>query len=92
MSKDRQSVDALVSTYLAGGGRVLKIPAAISATSDEVLEYLKSQQVNVISMRKKNAATEAKHRQGVKILNSEALVRLANQHRRKQGLAPFELQ
>ena len=92
MSKDRQSLDALVSIYLADGGRVLKIPTAISATRDEILEYLKSQQVNVISLPKKNATAEAKHRQGVKILNSGALVRLANVYRRTQGLPPFELQ
>jgi hypothetical protein len=89
MSIDRQSLDALVCTYLAGGGRVLKIPAAISATRDEVLEYLQSQQTNNISMSKKNATTEAKHRQGVKTLNSDALIRLANAYRRKQGLPPF---
>ena len=64
MNKDRQSLDALVSIYLADGGRVLKIPTAISATRDEILEYLKSQQVNVISLPKKNATAEAKHRQG----------------------------
>ena len=92
MSTDHQSLDALVLTYLAGGGRVLKLPAAMSATRDEVLQYLKSQQVNVISVPKKNATTEAKHRHGVKVLDSEGLVRLANVYRRKQGLPPFDLQ
>ena len=88
MSTDRQSLDALVFAYLAGGGRVLKIPPAISATREEVLEYLNSQQANIMSMSKKN---ETKHRQGMKNLNSGGLVRLANVYRRKQGLPPFEL-
>ena len=92
MRIDRQNLDALVSTYLAKGGRVLKIDPAISATREEVLEYLNSQQAKIISMSKKNAITQAKHRQGVKDLNSGALVRLANVYRLKQGLPPFELQ
>jgi hypothetical protein len=92
MSTDRQSLGTLVSAYLAGGGRVLKIPPAISATREEVVEYLNSQQAKIISMSKKNAITQAKHRQGVKDLNSGALVRLANVYRLNQGLPPFELQ
>ena len=53
-----------------------KYPLRYPRPVTTILEYLKSQQVNVISLPEKNATAEAKHRQGVKILNSGALVHL----------------
>lgn len=91
MSADRQSVDAMVCEYLAAGGRIRKLPGAISATRDEVLRYLKAQKVYISPARRKNAKTETKYSHGVDTISSNDLVQLANVHRRKQRLLPFEL-
>jgi hypothetical protein len=86
-----QNIDELVSEYLAGGGRIRKIPDAISATPGEVLRYLKARKVDVARARPKNANTETKYRHDGEIINSTALVQLANEHRRQQQLPPFQL-
>jgi hypothetical protein len=91
MSEHRESIDALVCEYLAGGGRIRKIPGAISATPDEVLRYLKAQKVDITVARAKHANAETKYLHGVEVINSKDLVQLANVHRRKQRLPPFEL-
>jgi len=78
MSVDRQNIEALVFEYLARGGRVLKVPGAIPATREEVLRYLKAQKVNLAAARRK-------------LMNDpDALIKLANVHRRSQGQPPFQ--
>ena len=78
MSADRQDINALVFEYLARGGRVLKLPGAIPATRDEVLRYLKAQKVNVATARRNL------------VNDPDALIKLANVHRCRQGQPPFQ--
>jgi hypothetical protein len=78
MRADRQNIQTLVSEYLARGGRILKLPDAIPATRDEVLRYLEAQKVNVTAVR----ATLVNDR--------DALLKIANAHRRNQGQPPFQ--
>jgi hypothetical protein len=86
---DRQTVDALVCEYLAGGGRVRKMPDVTSVRPAQVLQYLKTQNIDITLARAKNANTESKYRHRGQIISWEALVDLANRHRRKQRLPPF---
>jgi len=92
MSANHQTLDAMVSAYLAGGGSIRKIPDAIPATPIEVLRYLKRRKVKVEPARAKNAAVESKYLHDGEIITLQALVKLANGYRRKRRLPPFEVQ
>jgi hypothetical protein len=84
------STDALVQEYLAGGGRIRTIPEAMPVTAREVLQYLKTQQIVVKTVKGKNAHSAHKYRYGTKLLTWRELLEVANRFRRKQRLAPFE--
>jgi hypothetical protein len=78
MRADRQKLEALVSEYLGRGGRVLKVPAAIPATREEVLRYLEAQKVHVAAARR------------ALVNDPDALFKLANWHRQSQRKPPFQ--
>jgi len=92
MTVDNPRLDAMVSAYLAGGGRIRKIPDAIPAAPIDVLRYLKRRKVNIEPTRAKNANVESKYLHDGEIITLQALVKLANDYRRKQRLAPFDVQ
>jgi hypothetical protein len=89
MMVDRQTIDALVCEYLAGGGRVRKMPDATSVRPAQVLQYLKEQNVDITLARAKNSYNETQYRHRGEIVSWAALVELANRHRRQQRLPPF---
>ena len=92
MSAVNQRLHAMVSAYLAAGGRIRKMPEAIPATPIEVLRYLRRHRVKVEPARSKNANVETKYVHDGTVITLDALVQLANAYRREQRLAPFEVQ
>jgi len=92
MSANNQRLHAMVSAYLAAGGRIRKMPEAIPATPMEVLRYLRRHRVKAEPARAKNANVEAKYVHDGALITLDALVQLANGYRREQRLAPFEVQ
>jgi hypothetical protein len=81
----------LIQAYLAGGGRIHKIPEAMPVTAREVLVYLETWRVVVTPKKGKNAHSAHKYRYKKKLLTWRELLELANRYRRKQRLAPFEI-
>src|SRR5262249_44369836 len=47
MSMNRQDAEVLIAGFLSRGGSIRKIPEAIATTVGEVVQYLKSQEVDV---------------------------------------------
>jgi hypothetical protein len=92
MSADNQRLHAMVSAYLAAGGRIRKMPEAVPATPIDVLRYLKRYKVKVEPTRAKNANVESKYLHEGETITLDALVQLANGYRREQDLPPFEVQ
>jgi hypothetical protein len=90
MSADRKGIDALVCEYLANGGRIRRIPDPLPVGPAEVLEYLGSRDVTIEIVPRKDANSPVKYRHKGQLLSWRALVQLANGHRRRQRLAPFE--
>ena len=76
-----------VAEYLKDGGHIVKVQEAVLATEQDVIEYLAAR------------GHHARYCEGDSRLylcdgkryGEAALVLLANQHRRTQGLAPFAL-
>jgi hypothetical protein len=91
MSPNRQGIETLVSQYLAGGGRVQRIPDPTPATADEILDYLKARKVEIEPARAKNANSARKFCHDGQFIGTDGLLQLANRHRSDEGLAPFDL-
>jgi hypothetical protein len=85
------SIDALVQEYLAAGGRVKTIPEAMPVTAREVLQYLETRQIVITPVRANSAQSAPKYRYKKALLNWRELLDLANRHRRRQRLAPYEI-
>jgi len=89
MSANAQRLEALVSDYLASGGQIRKLPDALDATPSDVIRYLNRHKFKI--ERARANGSEKYSRDGATI-TLQALVQLANTHRMKQRLPPFDVQ
>jgi hypothetical protein len=91
MSTVRQEAEQMIAAFLARGGHIRKCPAALPTTVADVLQYLHSRDIEVATVMTRTGVKGAKYLYGAETLNSKELVDLANRHRRRQRLPPFDL-
>jgi len=87
MSMNRQDAEVLIAGFLSRGGSIQKIPEAIATTIGEVVQYLKSQRVDVDP----EPGSDGKFTCDGEVINVQGLVRMANRLRRKQRRPQFEI-
>jgi len=87
MSMNRQDAEVLTARFLSRGGSIKKMPEAIATTIGEVVQYLKSQSVDVDI----EPGSDGKFTCDGDVINVQALVRMANRLRRKQRRPQFDL-
>jgi hypothetical protein len=75
-----------ISKYFSQGGKVSKLPATITVTASEIVEYLVSKGV---AARCTTKAATATYIYKDKPVTLKKLVEVANGFRRKDQLAPF---
>jgi len=81
------STAAQVSSFLAGGGRIVRVQEAILATRQDVLEYVQSCGVTVNDRKGDPRFYWWKRRR----ISLDQLVVMANHQRRTQQLPPFSV-
>ena len=87
MSMNRQDAEVLIDGFLSRGGSIQKIPEAIATTTDEVVQYLKSQRVDVDL----KPGSDGKFTCDGDVVNVQGLLQIANRLRRKQRRPQFEI-
>jgi len=86
----RQQHAALIADYLSKGGRIRKLPPPRPTTPSDVLRYLQDNDVDVRAAPD-NDRREPQFVYKRKLLSFKALVGLANRHRVKRRLPPFQI-
>jgi hypothetical protein len=76
-----------IAEFLNGGGRIAKVKNAVSATEQEVIDFLATCGIGVKNFRGDMRSYSCNGR----AYSMSALVRLANEYRRAQKLAPFAM-
>jgi hypothetical protein len=89
MKSAHQEAEQMIAAFLAKGGRIRKCPEARPTTVVDILQYLRSRSVKIEPLPSRGG--RAAYLLGTKAINSKDLVRLANGHRRRQRLPPFDL-
>ena len=85
----RQHAQAIVADYLARGGTIHRLPEARPPCVADVIEYLREHDVDV-AVNPDRGGRCAYLLRGEPI-SLERLVRVANRHRRRANLLPFDL-
>src|SRR5580765_965401 len=86
-----QTVETMIAAFVAQGGRIHKVPEAVPTTATDVLQYLKSRDVDVERAPAKPGEVEGRYFYGRDIIDLRTLVDRANGLRRRQRLPPFEV-
>ena len=86
----RQDHAALIADYLAKGGTIRKVPPPEPITPSDVLKYLQENDVDVRAEPGRDGSGPHYTYKG-KAIPLKALVELANRHRIKRRLPPFQL-
>src|SRR5258708_71457 len=87
MSMDRQNTSSMVAHVFARGGAIQRFPEASPLTAKEVLDYLRSQRVEIAT----GESSDGKYTCNGEVLNLQGLIRMANRRRRKQRRPTFEI-
>lgn len=77
-----------VSTFLAGGGRIVRVQDTILVTTQDLLDYLQGRGI-AVKYSKSNPHVYWWER---KRMSLNQLVAVANRKRRSEQLAPFAIQ
>ena len=86
----RQQHAALIADYLEKGGTIRKLPPPNPPTASDVLQYLQENNVEVRAAPPNDRA-EPHFVYKRKVISFKALVELANRHRAKRRLPPFQI-
>jgi hypothetical protein len=89
MRMNRQDTSALIDGFLSRGGSIKKLPEALPTTAGEVVQYLKSQKVDVGFESDKIA--DGKFICDGDVIDLQGLVQIANRLRRRQRRPVFDL-
>lgn len=81
---------ALVADFLAKGGAIHKLPPARSTVASDVLQYLQDHNVDVQHLTVQGSA-ESKYVYKGEIITLKRLLTIANRHRNRRRLAPFQM-
>jgi hypothetical protein len=79
----------MVAEYLARGGIVRKLPEARPHTADDVVRYLREQDVAV--EMKDTGGKRPEYALRGEPISFERLLNVANRHRRRHNFTPFEV-
>ena len=86
----RQQHAALIEDYLANGGTIRKLPPPKPITASDVLQYLQEHDIDARAVPGADGS-DAHYIHKSKTITLKALVELANRHRIKRRLPPFQL-
>jgi len=86
----RTQHETLVADFLARGGIIRKVPPPKPTVAADVLEYLQIRNVDVQTVPG-HSETEASYVYKGRVVNLKTLVAIANRHRSRRHLPPFQL-
>jgi hypothetical protein len=86
----RQQHEVLVADFLARGGKITKLPPARPTVASDVLRYLQDRKVDVHPVTDEGGA-ETKYVYKGGVISLKTLVAIANRHRSRRRLPPFQL-
>jgi hypothetical protein len=86
---NRQAANVLIDGFLSRGGRIQRLPEALPTTAGEVVQYLRSQKVNVGFEPDK--ISDGKFTCDGDVIDLQGLVQIANRLRRRQRRPVFDL-
>ena len=85
----RQQTAAMVADYLARGGRIRRLPPPKPTVAADVLQYLQERNVDVQPVP--TPGGESSYVYKGQVINLKTLVAIANRHRSRRHLPPFQL-
>lgn len=86
----RQHHETLIADYLARGGTIRRIPPPKPTVAADVLQYLQDRNVDVRAVPGRTEA-ESNYVYKGQVIDLKALVAIANRHRSRRHLPPFQL-
>lgn len=86
----RTQHETLIADFLARGGTIRKIPPPMPTVAADVVRYLQMRNVDVQAVEK-SGETESSYLYKGQIINLKTLVAIANRHRSRRHLPPFQL-
>lgn len=86
----RTQHETLVADFLARGGVIRRLPPPKPTLAADVLEYLQVRNVDVQTVPG-HGETEASYVYKGQVINLKTLVAIANRHRSRRHLPPFQL-
>jgi|SoiMethySBSTD1v2_1073268.scaffolds.fasta_scaffold444650_2 hypothetical protein len=86
----RQQTAEMVADYLARGGTIQRVPAPKPTVAADVLQYLQERSIDVQPVVDPTG-TMANYVYKGQIINLKTLVAIANRHRSRRRLPPFQL-
>jgi hypothetical protein len=86
----RQQTAAMVADFLARGGTIQRVPAPKPTVAADVVQYLRERNIDVQPVTDPTGNTTNYFYKG-QIINLKALVVIANRHRSRRRLPPFQL-
>jgi hypothetical protein len=86
----RRQTAAMVADFLARGGTIQKVPAPKPTVADDVVQYLQEHDIDIQPVPDPTGGTTSYVYKG-QLINLKALVAIANRHRSRRRLPPFQL-
>lgn len=86
----RQQTAAMVADFLARGGTIRRVPPPTPTVAADVLQYLQERNVDVQPIIDPNGGSTNYVYKG-QLINLKTLVAIANRHRSRRHLPPFQL-
>jgi hypothetical protein len=86
----RPQHETLIADYLARGGTIRRIPPPKPTVAADVLQYLQDRNVDVRPVPGRTEAESSYLYKG-QVIDLKALVAIANRHRSRRHLPPFQL-
>lgn len=82
--------ETLIADFLARGGTIRKIPPPKPTVAADVLDYLQTRNVDVQAVARPGE-NESSYLYKGQVINLKTLVAIANRHRSRRHLPPFQL-
>jgi hypothetical protein len=86
----RRQTAAMVEDFLARGGTIQRMPEPKPTVADDVVQYLQECNIDVQPVPDSSGATTNYVYKG-QLINLKTLVAIANRHRSRRRLPPFQL-
>lgn len=86
----RTGHETLVADFLARGGIIRKLPPPKPIVADDVVQYLQTRNIDVQAIARPGESELGYVHKG-QVVTLKALVAIANRHRSRRHLPPFQL-